>query len=221
MDILEFIGEAIGLSCLVFLFVYEGHIPRSPKAFFQKVKDGYRKVETGELSYIAYKEELKTECKHREWAESLGTTRLKEVLLGMLCYDDFMKKVLSDPGLTVDELRDKWRRYNPSGSSNDAPEVFFQGKGKHIMDLMVLHGYCNPSSLCWIYEGDNSSYLMALFADAIGKELGFGRSRWRPFIQLWGNKNYSDLFEKAKNSENRLKMLERVREVFPDYTLPR
>ena len=68
MDILEFIGEAIGLSCLVFLFVYEGHIPRSPKAFFQKVKDGYRKVETGELSYIAYKEELKTECIHREWA---------------------------------------------------------------------------------------------------------------------------------------------------------
>ena len=62
---------------------------------------------------------------------------------------------------------------------------------------------------------------MALFADAIGKELGFGRSRWRPFFQLWGNKNYSDLFEKAKNSENRLKMLERVREVFPDYTLPR
>ena len=89
------------------------------------------------------------------------------------------------------------------------------------MECMVRQGYCRPSNLAWVYEGDNSSYLMALFADAIGKELGFGRSRWRPFIQLWGNKNYSDLFEKAKNSENRLKMVERVREVFPDYTLPR
>jgi hypothetical protein len=221
MDIFDILGGVIGLGWVTFLLIYEEIIPRLSNAFFQKVKDGYRKVETGDLSYIAYKERLRSECQHREWAESLGTTRLKEVLLGMLCYDDFMKKVLSDPGLTVDELRDKWRRYNPSGSSNDAPEVFFQGKGKHIMDLMVLHGYCNPSSFCWIYEGDNSSYLMALFADAIGKELGFGRSRWRPFIQLWGNKNYSDLFEKAKNSENRLKMLERVREVFPDYTLPR
>ncbi len=223
MDILEFIGEAIGLSCLVFLFVYEGHIPRSPKAFFQKVKDGYRKVETGELSYIAYKEELKTECKHREWAESLGTTRLKEVLLGMLYYDDFIKKSLSDPDITIDELRDRWKRYNPSSPSlsQPVPDVFILGEGKSIMECMVRQGYCRPSNLAWVYEGDNSSYLMALFADAIGKELGFGRSRWRPFIQLWGNKNYSDLFEKAKNSENRLKMLERVREVFPDYTLPR
>ena len=223
MDYLDIIGGVIGLGWVIFLLINEEIIPRLPNAFFQKVKDGYRKVETGELSYIAYKERLRSECQHRKITESSSTTHFKDVLLGMLYYDDFIKKSLSDPDITIDELRDRWKRYNPSSPSlsQPVPDVFILGEGKSIMECMVRQGYCRPSNLAWVYEGDNSSYLMALFADAIGKELGFGRSRWRPFIQLWGNKNYSDLFEKAKNSENRLKMLERVREVFPDYTLPR
>ena len=221
MDLLEIIGGAIGLGWVAFLLFYEEIVPRLPNAFFQKVKDDYQKVEAGELSYVAYKEGLRVQCQHRTRNESSRTTHLKDVLLGMLNYDDFIKKALSNPGITIDELREEWRTYNPSALSQGqtVPDVFVQGEGKVVMDWMVRQGYCRPSSLDWMYEGENSSYLMALFADAIGKELGFGRARWRPFIQLWGERNFSDLFEKAKNCDNRLKMEERVKEVFPDYMI--
>lgn len=221
MDLFELLGEVIGLGCVAFLLYNEGILPRSLNSFFQKVKDGYRKVEAGELSYIAFKEDLRNKCYHRMQIESLQTIRFKEVLLGMLNYDDFIKQSLSNPDITVEELQEKWEVYDLSGPNLSVPEVFNQGKGKAIMAQMVAHGYCKSSSLCWIYDGDNSSYLMALFADAIGRELGFGRRRWRPFIQLWGNKNYCDLFEKAKNSDNRLKMEEKVRAIFPGYTIPK
>ncbi len=47
------------------------------------------------------------------------------------------------------------------------PEVLTSVPGKETMELMVKHGYCAPSTYEWIYGGENSSYLMALFADAI------------------------------------------------------
>ena len=84
MDLFELLGEVIGLGCVAFLLYNEGILPRSLNSFFQKVKDGYRKVEAGELSYIAFKEDLRNKCYHRMQIESLQTIRFKEVLLGML-----------------------------------------------------------------------------------------------------------------------------------------
>ena len=150
MDLFELLGEVIGLGCVAFLLYNEGILPRSLNSFFQKVKDGYRKVEAGELSYIAFKEDLRNKCYHRMQIESLQTIRFKEVLLGMLNYDDFIKQSLSNPDITVEELQEKWEVYNLSGPNLAVPEVFNQGKGKAIMAQMVAHGYCKSSSLCWI-----------------------------------------------------------------------
>ena len=77
MDIFDILGGVIGLGWVTFLLIYEEIIPRLPNAFFQKVKDGYRKVETGELSYIAYKERLRSECQHRKITESSTLLVLK------------------------------------------------------------------------------------------------------------------------------------------------
>ena len=104
MDLFELLGEVIGLGCVAFLLYNEGILPRSLNSYFQKVKDGYRKVEAGELSYIAFKEDLRNKCYHRGQIESLQTIRFKEVLLGMLNYDDFIKRSLSNPDITVEEL---------------------------------------------------------------------------------------------------------------------
>ena len=222
MDMLEIIGEVIGLGCLGFLLFYEGIVPRSPNAFFRKVMEDYRKVESGELSYIAYKEDLRNECQHRMRLESIQTVRFKEVLLGMLNYDDFIRTAFSDPCITVEELREKWKMYDPltPTKSQRVPVIFLHGEGKDIMDWMVGNGYCQSSCLGWIYKGENSSYLMVLFADAIGKELGFGRARWREFVPIWGDRNYSDLFERARNCGNKFILRERVRALFPDYNIP-
>lgn len=57
------------------------------------------------------------------------------------------------------------------------PEVLTSVPGKETMELMVKHGYCAPSTYEWIYGGENSSYLMALFADAIRWHLSFKRER--------------------------------------------
>ena len=114
MDLFELLGEVIGLGCVAFLLYNEGILPRSLNSFFQKVKDGYRKVEAGELSYIAFKEDLRNKCYHRMQIESLQTIRFKEVLLGMLNYDDFIKQSLSNPDITVEELQEKWEVYDLS-----------------------------------------------------------------------------------------------------------
>ena len=223
MDVFEFIGGVIGLCCLGFLLFYDEIVPRSPKAFFRKVKEGYRNVEAGEMSFIAYKESIRNECLRKTMKESGLTTRFKEELVGMFNYDDFIKQTLSDSSITIDEFEEKWKMYDSSApsKSQSVPVVFLHGKGKKIMDNMVEKGYCKSSNLSWIFEGENSSYLLVFFADAIGKELGFGRARWREFVPIWGDKNYSDLFEKAKNCDNRYALEEKVTALFPNYSLPR
>ena len=159
----------------------------------------------------------------------------------MLDYEDFVKQTLSDPELTMNGLRVAWRKFDPailsesveSAGSSDVeeqvisaveekviPKVFSKGPGKKAMDMMVEHGYCAASTLNWIYDGENSSYLMALFADAIGRHLKFKGKRWKPFIQVWGDKNFPDLLTKAAECGNIDNLGLKVKELFPDYQVP-
>ena len=149
--------------------------------------------------------------------------RFKKEIISMLDYEDFVKQTLSDPELTMNGLRVAWRKFDPailsesvkSAGCSDVeeqvisaveekviPKVFSKGPGKKAMDMMVEHGYCAPSTLEWVYDGENSSYLQVLFADAIGKHLDFGRRRWFAFTSIWGEKNYSDLLSKAIECDN-------------------
>lgn len=159
----------------------------------------------------------------------------------MLDYEDFIKQTLSDPELTMNGLRLAWRKFDPSilsesKESADSPDVketaipefegkiipkvFTKGPGKKVMDMMVEHGYCAPSTLEWVYDGENSSYLQVLFADAIGKHLDFGRKRWSAFTSIWGEKNYSDLLSKAIECDNVKNLGLKVKELFPEYEAP-
>ena len=159
----------------------------------------------------------------------------------MLDYEDFIKQTLSDPEITMNGLRVAWRKFDPSISSENVvaagspdveeqaipeaeekviPKVFTKGPGKKVMDMMVEHGYCAPSTLEWVYDGENSSYLQVLFADAIGKHLDFGRKRWSAFTSICGEKNYSDLLSKAIECDNVKNLGLKVKALFPEYEVP-
>ena len=217
--------------------------PYTPKAFFIRIKDGYGAVKAGELSYIAFKEAVRDECSLIHQKDSAYMIRFKQNMMSMLNYDDFIHEAFSDTGLTMEKLFAAWGQYEPPvqieenvESKPDSPElkeslpkveekvsipkVFTTAQGKETMELMVKHGYCAPSTYDWIYDGENSSYLMALFADAIGRHLKFKRERWKPFSSIWGERNYPDLFAKASECPNVDYLVEKVKELLPEYKGP-
>ena len=217
--------------------------PYTPKAVFIRIKDGYGAVKAGELSYIAFKEAVRNECSLIHQKDSAYMIRFKQNMMSMLNYDDFIHEAFSDTGLTMEKLFAAWGQYEPPvqieenvESKPDSPElkeslpkveekvsipkVFLTAQGKETMELMVEHGYCAPTTYEWIYDGENSSYLQVLFADAIGKHLDFGRKRWSAFTSIWGEKNYSDLLSKAIECDNAKNLGLKVKELFPEYEVP-
>ena len=217
--------------------------PYTPKVFFNRIKDGYGAVKAGKLSYIAFKEAVRNECSLIHQKDSAYMVRFKQNMISMLNYDDFIHETFSDTGLTMEKLFAAWGQYEPPvqveenvESKPDSPEleesipkveekvsipkVFATVQGKETMELMVEHGYCAPTTYEWIYDGENSSYLMALFADAIGRHLKFKRERWKPFSSIWGERNYPDLFAKASECPNVDYLVEKVKELFPEYKGP-
>ena len=217
--------------------------PYTPKVFFNRIKDGYGAVKAGKLSYIAFKEAVRNECSLIHQKDSAYMVRFKQNMISMLNYDDFIYETFSDTGLTMEKLFAASGQYEPPvqveenvESKPDSPEleesipkveekvsipkVFATAQGKETMELMVEHGYCAPTTYEWIYDGENSSYLMALFADAIGRHLKFKRERWKPFTSIWGEHNFPDLFAKASECPNVDYLVEKVKELFPDYMGP-
>ncbi len=222
-------------------YYFQELYPYTLKAIFNGFKDRYKEVQSGQMSFFAFKEEIINEYSHVSPKDSPDMVRFKKEIISMLDYEDFIKQTLSDPEITMDGLRVAWRKFDPSISSESVvvagspdveeqaipeaeekviPKVFTKGPGKKVMDMMVEHGYCAPSTLEWVYDGENSSYLQVLFADAIGKHLDFGRKRWSAFTSIWGEKNYSDLLSKAIECDNVKNLGLKVKALFPEYEVP-
>ena len=72
--------------------------PYTPKAFFNRIKDGYGAVKAGELSYIAFKETVRNECSLIHQKDSAYMIRFKQNMMSMLNYDDFIHEAFSDTG---------------------------------------------------------------------------------------------------------------------------
>lgn len=219
---LSFILVVVVLAVLFGIAYYFQEIyPYTLKAIFNGFKDRYKEVQSGQMSYFAFKEEIINEYSLISPKDSPEMVRFKKEIISMLDYEDFVKQTLSDPELTMNGLRVAWRKFDPailsesvkSAGCSDVeeqvisaveekviPKVFSKGPGKKAMDMMVEHGYCAPSTLEWVYDGENSSYLQVLFADAIGKHLDFGRRRWFAFTSIWGEKNYPIYFPRQSNA---------------------
>ena len=239
---LSFILLVVVLVVLFGIAYYFQEIyPYTLKAIFNGFKDRYKEVQSGQMSFFAFKEEIINEYSFVSPKDSPDMVRFKKEIISMLDYEDFIKQTLSDPEITMNGLRVAWRKFDPSISSESVvaagspdveeqaipeaeekviPKVFTKGPGKKAMDMMVEHGYCAPSTLEWVYDGENSSYLQVLFADAIGKHLEFGRKRWSAFTSIWGEKNYSDLLSKAIECDNVKNLGQKVKELFPEYDVP-
>ena len=222
-------------------YYFQEIYPYTLRTIFRGFKDRYKEVQSGKMSYFGFKEEIRNEYSFVSPKDSPDMVRFKKEIISMLDYEDFIKQTLSDPELTMNGLRLAWRKFDPSISSKSVeaagspdveeqaipeveektiPKVFSKGPGKKAMDMMVEHGYCAPSTLEWVYDGENSSYLQVLFADAIGKHLDFGRKRWSAFTSIWGEKNYSDLLSKAIECDNVKNLGLKVKELFPEYEVP-
>ena len=239
---LSFILVVVVLAVLFGIAYYFQEIyPYILKAIFNGFKDRYKEVQSGQMSFFAFKEEIINEYSLVSPKDSPDMVRFKKEIISMLDYEDFIKQTLSDPEITMNGLRVAWRKFDPSISSESVvaagspdveeqaipeaeekviPKVFTKGPGKKVMDMMVEHGYCAPSTLEWVYDGENSSYLKVLFADAIGKHLDFGRKRWSAFTSIWGEKNYSDLLSKAIECDNVKNLGLKVKALFPEYEVP-
>ena len=239
---LSFILVVVVIAVLFGIAYYFQEInPYTLKAIFNGFKDRYKEVQSGQMSFFAFKEEIINEYSLVSSRDSMEMVRFKKEIISMLDYEDFIKQTLSDPELTMNGLRVTWRKFDPSIPSESVesldspemeeqaipeveekviPEVFAKGPGKEVMDMLVEQGYCAPATLDWIYEGENSSYLQVLFADAIGKHLDFGRKRWFAFTSIWGEKNYSDLLTKAIECDNVKNLGLKVKELFPEYEVP-
>ena len=241
MSFFGFLGGVLVVGAIVFLYYSDFVHPSAPNTLFTKLKNGYVEVKEGRMSYFAFKEEIINEYSLVSPKDSPDMVRFKKEIISMLDYEDFIKQTLSDPEITMNGLRVAWRKFDPailsesveSAGCSDVeeqvisaveekviPKVFSKGPGKKAMDMMVEHGYCAPSTLEWVYDGENSSYLQVLFADAIGKHLDFGRRRWFAFTSIWGEKNYSDLLSKAIECDNAKNLGLKVKELFPEYEVP-
>ena len=222
-------------------YYFQEIYPYTLRTIFSGFKDRYKEVQSGKMSYFAFREEIRNEYSFVSPKDSPDMVRFKKEIISMLDYEDFIKQTLSDPEITMDGLRVAWRKFDPSISSESVvvagspdveeqaipeaeekviPKVFTKGPGKKVMDMMVEHGYCAPSTLEWVYDGENSSSLQVLFADAIGKHLDFGRKRWSAFTSIWGEKNYSDLLSKAIECDNVKNLGLKVKALFPEYEVP-
>lgn len=223
MSFLSFIGGVLVVVALITIYYIDFVHPYSPNTLFTKLMNGYHEVKEGRMSYLAFRERMKNECSLIMKKDPMDMIHFKQELLSMLEYDDFMQQALSDPDLTMHKLQEKWWSFDPSvpvPKEDAIPKEFASGPGKEVMDMMVQHGYCAPSTLEWVYEGENSSYLMAIFADAIGRHLKFKGKRWKPFIQVWGDKNFPDLLTKAAECGNVDNLGQKVKELFPEYQVP-
>jgi len=223
MSFLSFIGGVLVVVALIAIYYIDFVHPYSPNTIFMKLMNEYHEVKEGRISYLAFRERMKNECSLIMKKDPMDMIHFKQELLSMLEYDDFMQQALSDPDLTMHKLQEKWRSFDPSvpvPKDEAIPKEFASGPGKEVMDMMVEHGYCAPSTLEWVYEGENSSYLMAMFADAIGRHLKFKGKRWKPFIQVWRDKNFPDLLTKAAECGNVDNLGLKVKELFPEYKVP-
>ena len=231
---LSFILVVVVLAVLFGIAYYFQEVyPYTLKAIFNGFIDRYKEVQSGQMSFFAFKEEIINEYSIISPKDSPEMVHFKKEIISMLDYEDFVKQTLSDPELTMNRLRVAWRKFDPAILSESVesagysdveeqvnsaveekviPKVFSNGPGKKAMDMMVEHGYCAPSTLEWVYE--------VLFADAIGKHLDFGRRRWFAFTSIWGEKNYSDLLSKAIECDNAKNLGLKVKELFPEYEVP-
>jgi hypothetical protein len=137
---------------------------------------------------------------------------------------DFIKANLAKPNLTHYRFLEAWTHYEPPLESKDknnhkVPEIFTRGKGKEIMDMMVLNNYCESQTLKW--NPDKSTYLMALFSTAIAQEINLKKETRKPFNEIWGNNgknNLSSLETQALLSKDAKMLVKEVKELFPSYS---
>ena len=205
--------------CMLGLFYYYDEIrPRYPKAFFEEFYADYKSVLNGKITYFFFVNHYYQKCQIHGAKETSELFEFKHELLAILSCENFIKETLSDPHMTYIKFLNAWRHYDPNSldKGKEIPSIFSEGEGQQLMNRLVAHGYCEEGSLKW--NEKRSTYLMAMFADAISIALGLNsRGRWKIFENVWGKYNFSDLLSKANDSKESEQLLLEVQEVFPDY----
>ena len=115
---LSFILVVVVLAVLFGIAYYFQEIyPYILKAIFNGFKDRYKEVQSGQMSFFAFKEEIINEYSLVSPKDSPDMVRFKKEIISMLDYEDFIKQTLSDPEITMNGLRVAWRKFDPSISS--------------------------------------------------------------------------------------------------------
>lgn len=219
MSIFEFLLGVLGWGLLGLVYYYDVIRPRYPRAFFNNLHHDYLRVTRNEITYNYFINHYYQQCLVHDTKESRELFELKNELLSILPCEQFIRSTLSTDAITYQRFLNAWMTYDPSQLNEEnlkvIPIQFTQGRGKEIMDSMIMNNYCKAETLEW--NNEHSSFLMALFADAIAEELQLGRERRKPFKELWGNHNYSDLLTKAQDSKESDLLIEKVKEIIPSY----
>lgn len=225
-EFLKILGGIFGFVLLGVIFYMDGYYPFTKRALFNNLKGEFNKVLQGKVSYLYFASHFRATFLQIAQKDSSETVSLKYEISEMLEYEDFLRRVFADSSISFNKFLSQWREYGlyAGHESESKPEVitipdcFTNSDGIKIMNRMVEAGYLEPGTYQW--KDANSTYLQAIFADAIGQELGVPyRLKWKYFKGLWGDKNYGDLFYKAISSKEYEVLESTVKKVFPKYCI--
>lgn len=216
--------------------------PTCQQSLFRNLKWEYSKVQKGEMAYPIFCSHFRSQYLFYDSSYPKETVTLMYEMNEILNHEKFLQEALADPNITLRAFMSKWLKYHPaseipstvSESPKEAPlspvreipSVFMTEKAQERLKLMTHFGYLD-NNRNWILnpnpkrDGDlkESTYLVALFADALAEDSGLDRrDRWKHIKSLWGDRNYPDLLKKAQESPQFDLLLEKVRMVFPDYS---
>ena len=216
----------LGLIALGVVWYMDDIRPYLARTLFNKMKDGYKDVIDGKITFSSFKVRAQIECQPGP-KDTDEMIRFKMWLISILQDDSFFKEAFSKPGLTIGELSRMRDAYDPDAPVIEPrqviPEIFKEGRGKEIMDALVDKHYCNAETLEWIGNSNYTTELQGVFADAICKSLRLPyKGRFEEIKKIWGNKNYTQYFDQArlKDTAERERLQSLVREIFPTYELP-
>lgn len=220
---METLLGVLGLVALGVLWYLDSIHPYLPRTLFYKMKNGYKDVIDGKITFSSFKDHALIECQPGP-KDTDEMVRFKLWFISILKYDSFFKDAFSKPDLTIGELRRMRDAYDPDApiERRQIPDIFKDGRGKEIMEALVGE-YCNKETLEWIKSPQNTTELQGVFVDAICKSLQLPyKGRFDDIKRIWGDKNFTEYFEKAKNKrkDERDRLQSEVRKVFPTYTLP-
>ena len=111
--VLDAVGVTAVLLLVLGIYLYSEVMPRLPGHYLRRLRSDYHKVVNGEISYHYFVNHYSVDCQILRPKDSPELREFKYELLGILQYEEFIKRTLSDSSMNYGRFIEEWKRYDP------------------------------------------------------------------------------------------------------------